>query len=58
MKFKVTITETLKRNIYVEAEDCEEAEKIVQDEYYHGEHILDSEDYETTTFNAEEDEDD
>jgi hypothetical protein len=52
--FKVTITETLKREIYVEAEDSEEAELLAQTQYYNGDHILDSEDYETTTFEAEE----
>jgi hypothetical protein len=54
--FKVTITETLKREIYVEAKDYEEAERIAEYQYYHGDHVLDSEDYETTTFEAEEDE--
>jgi hypothetical protein len=54
--FKVTITEILKREIYVEAKDYEEAEQIAEYQYYHGDHILDSDDYETTTFEAEEDE--
>jgi len=54
MEFKVTITEILKREIYVEAEDYEEAERIAEQQYYHGDHVLDSEDYQTTTFEAEE----
>lgn len=53
-KFKVTITEILKREIYVEAEEAEEAERIAEKQYYSGEHVLDSEDYQTTTFEAEE----
>lgn len=40
--FKVTITEILKREIYVEAEDHREAERIVEEQYYHGDHVLGS----------------
>ena len=54
--FKVTITEILKREIYVEAEDFEEAERIAQRQYWHGDVVLDESDYTTTSFEAEEDE--
>ena len=39
-KFEVTITETLKKTVEVEAETQEEAEQIVTDEWYKGDHIL------------------
>ena len=53
-QFKVTITEILKREVYVEAEDYEEAETIVSKQYWHGDIVLDSNDYISTTFEAEE----
>lgn len=40
-KFKVTITETLEKEVEVEAEDRYQAEQMVRDEYNRGDHILD-----------------
>lgn len=39
-KYRVTITETLKRTVDVTAESKEAAEQIVNDEWYIGKHIL------------------
>lgn len=56
MKFKVTITEILKREIEVEAETAKEAIDKASDKYWHGHIVLDSQDYEDTIFETEEDE--
>lgn len=53
MEFKVTITETLKRTIFIDAETAEKAEWIAQEQYWRGDHVLTSEDYESTTFEAD-----
>lgn len=44
-KYRVTITETLKRTVDVTAESKEAAEQIVNDEWYIGKHILISDDF-------------
>ena len=44
-KYRVTITETLKRTVDVTAESKESAEQIVNDEWYIGKHILIADDF-------------
>lgn len=53
-KFEVTITETLKKKVEVEAETQEEAEQIVTDDWYKGEHILDADNFSEVVFDAKE----
>ena len=53
-KFEVTITETLKKKVEVEAETQEEAEQIVTDEWYKGDHILVADDFAEVIFEAKE----
>lgn len=53
-KFEVTITETLKKKVEVEAETQEEAEQIVTDDWYKGEHILDADNFTEVVFDAKE----
>ena len=53
-KFEVTITETLKKKVEVEAETQEDAEQIVTDDWYKGEHILDSDNFSEVVFEAKE----
>lgn len=55
-KFEVTITETLKKTVEVEAETQEEAEQIVTDEWYKGDHILDADNFTEVVFEAKENE--
>ena len=49
-KFTVEITETLQRQVEVEAEDAFEAEEIVREMYRNEEIVLDAEDYIDTEF--------
>ena len=49
-KFNIEITETLQRQIEIEAEDYDEAMKIIKERYRNGEIILDSNDYVDTDF--------
>lgn len=51
-KYVVTITETLKINVEVEANSPEEAEQIVADEYHDSKHILTSENFVDVDFKA------
>ena len=44
-RFKVTITETLKRTVEVEADDQQEAEQMVSDGWHNSKYILDAEDF-------------
>lgn len=53
-KFNVTITETLKKTVEVEAESQEEAEQIVNDSWYKGDHILDADCFQSVEFDGEE----
>ncbi len=55
-KFEVTITETLKKKVEVEAETQEEAEQIVTDDWYKGDHILDADNFTEVVFEAKENE--
>lgn len=56
-KFKVTVTETLTKEFFVDAEDREDATNKVATEYYKAsadEYILTASDYQGTTIKAEE----
>lgn len=55
-KYEVTITETLKKKVEVEAETQEEAEQIITDEWYKGDHILDADCFTGVVFEAKENE--
>jgi len=57
-KFTVEITETLQRQVEVEAEDEFEAEDIVREMYRNEEIVLDAEDYIDTEFEVLDEEDD
>lgn len=50
--YKVTITETSKMDVYVEAESQLEAEKIIQDKWCNGEYILDADYFDGAEFSA------
>ena len=51
-EFKVTIIETLKMSVDIEADTKEEAEIIARDQWKDGIHILDSEHFSGVTFEA------
>ena len=53
-KFKVTITETLKMNVEIEAESQCEAEQIASDRWNNSEYILDADHFDGVEFEAEE----
>ena len=53
-KFEVTITETLTKKIEVEAQTQEEAEHIVSEAWYKGEHILDADNFSDVNFETKE----
>lgn len=52
-EYKVTITETLKKTVIVEAESLEDAEQRVNDAWYRAEYVLDAEDFQGVKFEAE-----
>ena len=52
-KYNVTITETLKMRVEVEAETQLEAEQIISDKWHNGEYILDADHFEDIDFEAE-----
>ena len=52
-EYKVTTTETLKMNVFVEAESRLEAEQIVSDRWNNSEYILDAENFVGADFEAE-----
>ena len=52
-EYRVTITETLKKNVFVEAESQLEAEQKVSDAWRNGEHILDADCFEDVDFTVE-----
>ena len=52
-KFRVTITETLKRTVEVVADSQHEAEQIVSDDWHKSKYILGSEDFVDVNFEAE-----
>lgn len=51
-KYRITITETLKRTVDVTAESKETAEQIVSDEWYSGKHILTADNFTGVEFEA------
>ena len=53
-EYKVTITEKLKRDVYVEANSLEEAQHIATENWYKGDYILDADDFSEINFDAEE----
>lgn len=52
-EYKVTITETLQMNVFVEAGSQWEAEQIVSDGWRNGEYVLDSDHFVDVDFEAE-----
>lgn len=44
-EFDVTIVETLRKKVIVEADSLEEAEQLVNDRWYAGDYILDADDF-------------
>lgn len=50
--FEVTITETLRAKVEVEADSREEAEQLVSDRWRNSEYILDAENFEGVDFKA------
>ena len=54
MKYKVTITETLRRDVEVEAGSMEEAEQLVNDQWNNSDHVLGADDFYSVYFEAEE----
>lgn len=53
-EYKVTITEKLKKDVYVEANSLEEAKHIATENWYKGDYILDADDFSEINFDAEE----
>ena len=51
-EFKVTITETLKKSVTVEADSREEAEQLVSDRWHNSDYILDADDFQGVTFST------
>lgn len=51
-RFKVTITETLRMTVEVEAEDQHEAEQLVSDGWHDSQYILDANHFTGVTFDA------
>ena len=51
-RFELTITETLKRTVEVEADDQHDAEQIVSDGWHSSKYILGSEDFVDVEFKA------
>ena len=46
--YKVVITETLQRTVYIDAKSAEEAKDEVEEQYYKAKIVLDSSDYQDT----------
>lgn len=53
-EYNVTITETLKKTVTVEAESQEEAEQLVSDNWHNSEYILDADDFVGVEFESAE----
>lgn len=51
-KFKVTITETLKMTVDVEADDQQQAEQMVSDGWHNSKYILDADNFSGVEFDA------
>ena len=54
MEYKVTITELLCMDVYVEADCMEDAEKAVKEAYINGDYVLDADHYVDTQFETQE----
>lgn len=52
-QYNVTITETLQRTIFVEADNEQEALNMVQDDYDNDNIVLDYSDFQNVKFDAE-----
>ena len=50
--YSVTITETLQKTVEIEAGSREQAEEMVNEQWYKGEHVLDSDHFKTVSFEA------
>ena len=53
-RFVVTITETLKRKVSVDAHSADEAKRIASSHYYNEDIVLDSSDFSEVEFEAKE----
>lgn len=53
MRYKVTITETLSKDVEVEAESLDQAEAIVERQWKNSEHVLDADCFSDVNFYAE-----
>ena len=51
-RFKVTITEMLKRTVEVEADDLHEAEQMVSDSWHSSKYVLGADDFVGVEFEA------
>lgn len=51
-EFEVTITETLKKSVTVEADSREEAKQLVSDRWHNSDYILDADDFQGVTFST------
>jgi len=50
--YSVTITETLQKTVEIRASSSEQAEEMVNEQWYKGVHILDSDNFKTVSFEA------
>ena len=53
--YRVVVTETLQRIVYVDAKSAEEAKRNVEEQYYNEDIVLDSSDYQDTKIEVVED---
>lgn len=53
-EYDITIIETLKKKVTVEAESQEEAERLVNDRWHNSEYILDADDFQDVQFESAE----
>lgn len=51
-KYDVTITEILQKSVEIEAENYEEAERIVQERWENSQYVLGADDFKTVDYNA------
>lgn len=51
-KYDVTITEILQKSVEIEAENYEEAERIVQERWENSQYVLGTDDFKTVDYNA------
>lgn len=54
MRYEVTITETLKTKVFLEADSPEEAEEFVSDGWHQSKYILTAEDFVDVSFVSKE----